>query len=69
MEMSELRSFALAYLKWAGSGAQSRLAHEAGLPGGTLSRFLSGKNLPDQYRMPLQLAVARSFPMEARNAA
>lgn len=69
MDLIELRSFALAYLAWASAGAQSQLAHDVGVPGGTLSKFLSGRSLPDQYRMPLQLAVARSFPMEARNAA
>lgn len=69
MGHDELRAFALAYLDWASAGAQSRLAHDVGVPGGTLSKFLNGRSLPDQYRMPLQLAVARSFPMDARSAA
>ncbi|WP_039576218.1 hypothetical protein [Sphingopyxis fribergensis] len=69
MDLAELRSFARAYLDWASAGAQSKLAHHVEMPGGTLSKFLSGRSLPDQYRMPLQLAVARSFPMDARNAA
>ncbi len=68
MDELELRRFAISFLAKAVPGSQSRLAHEAGIPGGTFSKFLSGRSLPDQYRMPLQLAVARSFPMEARNA-
>lgn len=69
MDEQELRNFAKAYLAFASPGSQSQLAHDAGIPGGTLSKFLNGRSLPDQYRMPLQLAVARSFPMEARHAA
>ncbi|SKB85392.1 hypothetical protein [Sphingopyxis flava] len=69
MDERELRDFALSYLAWAQPGAQSKLAHDVGVPGGTLSKFLNGRSLPEQYRMPLQLGVARSFPMEARNAA
>lgn len=69
MEIDELRGFTLAYLEWAAAGAQSQLAHDVGVPGGTLSKFLSGRSLPDQYRMPLQIAVGGKFPMEARNAA
>lgn len=68
MDERELRNFAMSFLAKAVPGSQSRLAHEAGIPGGTFSKFLSGRSLPDQYRMPLQLAVGRSFPLEARNA-
>lgn len=68
MALPDLRLFARSYLAWAPPGAQSTLAHETKIPGGTLSKFLNGRSLPDHYRMPLQLAVARSFPMEARNA-
>ncbi|QUM70853.1 hypothetical protein [Sphingopyxis granuli] len=68
MDEPALRQFAMSFLSKAEPGSQSRLAHEAGIPGGTLSKFLRGRSLPDQYRMPLQLAVGRSFPMEARNA-
>lgn len=69
MAEDELRRFAMAYLAKANPGSQSRLAHEAQIPGGTLSKFLRGRSLPDQYRMPLQLAVGRAFPMGDRNAA
>lgn len=69
MDLNELRAFALAYLGWAPAGTQSQLAHAVGVPGGTLSKFLSGRSLPDRYRMPLQIAVGGKFPMEARNAA
>lgn len=67
MDEIELRRFAMSFLAKAVPGSQSRLAHEAGIPGGTLSKFLSGRSLPKQYRVPLQLAVGRSFPMEERN--
>lgn len=69
MELCELRELCLQFLNWAPSGAQSQLAHAATIPGGTLSKFLRGRSLPESYRLPLQLAVGRSFPMEARNAA
>jgi len=69
MDEIELRRFAMSFLAKAVPGSQSKLAHEAGIPGGTLSKFLSGRSLPEQYRVPLQLAVGRSYPMEARNVA
>jgi hypothetical protein len=68
MDERELRVFATSFLAKAEPGSQSRLAHEAGIPGGTFSKFLRGRSLPEQYRMPLQLAVGRSYPLEARNA-
>lgn len=68
MDEPDLRRFAMSFLAKAEPGSQSRLAHEAGIPGGTLSKFLRGRSLPAQYHMPLQLAVGRSFPMEARHA-
>lgn len=69
MDENELRRFAVGYLSNAAPGTQSRLAHEAGIPGGTLSKFLAGRaRLPVCYHMPLQLAVGRAFPMAARNA-
>lgn len=60
LDVKELREFAKAFLASAGPGAQSRLAHAAQIPGGTLSKFLSGRSLPDRYRMPLQLVVGRN---------
>lgn len=69
MDEQELRLFAMAFLSKAEPGSQSRLANDAGIPGGTLSKFLSGRPLPDRHRMPLQLAVGRLFPVNARTAA
>lgn len=69
MDEQELRRFAMAFLLKAEPGSQSRLANDAGIPGGTLSKFLSGRPLPDRHRMPLQLAVGRLFPVNARTAA
>lgn len=39
-------------------GEQSRLAEVIGIPGGTLSKFLNGRSLPEQYRAPLAAALA-----------
>ena len=39
-------------------GEQSRLAEATGIPGGTLSKFLNGRSLPEQYRAPLAAALA-----------
>jgi hypothetical protein len=69
MDLDELRTFALAYLHWAGSGAQSRLADSTGIPGGSLSKFLSGRSLASAHRLPLQLAIGKAWPVQARGAA
>lgn len=67
MTADDLRSLTADYLAWAPAGAQSQLAHAAEMPCGTLSKFVNGKaSLPAQYLMPLQLAVGRSFPLNAR---
>jgi hypothetical protein len=69
MGIEELRSFALRYIDWAGVGSQSRLAADAGVPGGSLSKFLAGKSLASAHRLPLQLAIGKAWPVEARGAA
>jgi hypothetical protein len=69
MDLAELRAFARGYLAQAGVGAQSKLAAEVGVPGGSLSKFLAGRNLADQHRLKLQLAVGRAWPTDQRKVA
>jgi hypothetical protein len=69
MELEELRAFARGYLDRAEVGAQSKLAQTAGVPGGSLSKFLAGKGLAVDHRLKLQLAVGRAWPVEQRSAA
>lgn len=67
--LADLRVLTRQRIEGATAGEQSRLAMAIGCPPGTLSKFLSGRNLPDQYRMPLQLAVGRSHPQNPCAAA
>lgn len=69
MTGDELRGFAMSFLAKAEPGTQSRLAHEVGVPGGTLSKFLGGRSLPDGYLMPLQLALGRRNAFSSQGAA
>lgn len=69
MDLAELRTFTRGYLAQAGVGAQSKLAAEASVPGGSLSKFLAGRGLAEQHRLKLQLAVGRAWPIEQRKAA
>jgi hypothetical protein len=69
MDLDELRSFARGYLRWAGQGAQSRLAAAANVPGGSLSKFLAGRSLAPTHRLPLQLAIGKEWPLNARQVA
>jgi len=55
----ELRAHTSDYLKRAEVGAQTRLAQAARIPGGTLSKFLSGSNLNRTHFIALQLELAR----------
>jgi hypothetical protein len=66
MGLDELRAFAQSYLTWAGAGAQTRLAGDAGVPGGSLSKFLRGRSLAPAHVIPLQLAIGRAWPLEFR---
>ena len=53
-------------LSQSGVGAQSKLVTEAGVPGGSLSKFLAGRSLAEQHRLKLQLAVGRAWPPDRR---
>jgi hypothetical protein len=68
MDPDELRAFARGYLEQAGAGSQTMLAKVAGVPGGSLSKFLSGKSLAIEHRLKLQMAVGRAWPLEHRAA-
>lgn len=64
----ELRDYVRAYLGQAKAGAQSALAKEAGINGGTLSKFLVGRGLPDDQQERLQMTVAKVYPVTAWRA-
>lgn len=63
-EMDTLRQWALQVVARHGYGGARRLAADAGIPEVALSRFRSGRNLPDHYRIALQEACARSIPFK-----
>lgn len=56
-ELAELRLALIDRVNCAEPGEQSRLALKVGCPGGTLSKFKAGGNLPSAYVEPLRLAV------------
>lgn len=68
LDTLELRDYVKAYLGQAKLGAQSALAIEAGINGGTLSKFLFGRGLPDDQQTRLQLAVSKVYPVTAWKA-
>jgi hypothetical protein len=55
--LAPLRAALLEHLKVSEPGEQSRLAVRLNIPGGTLSKFISGRNLPEQYRCTLASAL------------
>ena len=57
-DLGELRGLLIARIQTSEPGEQSRLAESAGIPGGTLSKFLNGRNLPEQYRADLSDVVS-----------
>lgn len=59
MELSDLRDYARHYFKDAPRGSKTRVADEAGINGGTLTKFLLGSSLPVDQRGRLQEAIAR----------
>ena len=61
-ELGELRDWARRVVNELGYGGNRALSDEAGIPEVALSRFRSGKNLPDQYRLALQHACAMHIP-------
>lgn len=63
-DLAHLRRLTTEHLAGDDAGSQSRLAERIGCPAGTFSKFINGRNLPDQYRAPLADAIR-----EARHAA
>jgi hypothetical protein len=57
--LDELRDRVADHIKEAGVGAQTRLADAARIPGGTLSKFLTGRGLNRTHFVALQLEVGR----------
>jgi hypothetical protein len=55
--LAELRESLIARLADAEPGEQSRLALKLGIPGGTLSRFINGRNLPAVYQQSLTILL------------
>jgi hypothetical protein len=55
--LAPLRAALLDHLKVSEPGEQSRLADRLNIPGGTLSKFINGRNLPAQYRIALASAL------------
>lgn len=56
--VDEVRSAALLILNNAAPGKQTELARAASIPGGTLSKFLSGRGLARHHLVALQSALA-----------
>ncbi|MDJ0979253.1 MAG: helix-turn-helix domain-containing protein [Erythrobacter sp.] len=56
--LGELRERLVQHLQASEPGEQSRLADTLDIPGGTLSKFVNGKNLPDHHRARLADALA-----------
>ena len=61
-ELDVLREWTERAVADLGYGGARMLAQDSGVQEGTLSRFRSGKGLPDRYRIPLQEACARVIP-------
>lgn len=57
---ANLRDMLLAHLSTAEPGEQSRLAKSLGIHGGTLSKFVNGRNLPEHHAATLARALAGS---------
>jgi hypothetical protein len=63
-DLADLRRLTAEHLTGGDAGSQSRLAHRIGCPPGTFSKFINGRNLPNQYRAALADAIR-----ETRHAA
>lgn len=58
-DVTVLRAWANQVVEQLGYGGARLLANDASIPEAALSRFRSGRNLPDHYRIALQEACAR----------
>lgn len=66
--VTDLREWARAACATHGTGGQRTLSAASGVPAATLSRFLSGKGLPDRHRSGLQQACGRVLPFSTWQA-
>lgn len=57
-KLAELRQRLMDHLQSSDPGEQSRLADALDIPGGTLSKFVNGRNLPDRHCDRLAKALA-----------
>lgn len=55
--LAALRESLTGHLQASEPGEQTRLADRLGIPAGTLSKFVNGRNLPERYRAPLAAAI------------
>lgn len=56
-DVADLRHLTAEHIAKRGPGSQSRLASSVGCPPGTFSKFIGGRNLPEQYRAALADAL------------
>ena len=57
--LDRLRAQLVAHLDQSTAGEQSRIAAIIDCPGGTLSKFIAGRNLPPPYTAPLAAELLR----------
>ncbi|MBV7258673.1 helix-turn-helix domain-containing protein [Erythrobacter sp. WH158] len=62
VDLAKLRQRLVDYLRASEPGHQSRLAKDLEVPGGTLSKFINGRNLPASYHDRLARALERQGP-------
>lgn len=55
--LADLRERTIRHIGRDGAGSQTRIAARIGCPVGTFSKFINGRNLPDQYRAALADAI------------
>lgn len=56
-DLADLRHLTAEHIASGVAGSQSRLAERIGCPAGTFSKFINGRNLPEQYRAALADAI------------
>lgn len=69
IDSETLRKWMGAVVRQLGYGAQRKLSADSGVPEPALSRFRSGRNLPEHYRLKLQEACGRALPFSTWEAA
>ena len=62
VDVQELREWTQATIRTLGYGGARKLALDSDVPEPIISRFRSGRGLPDHHRLRLQLACGRALP-------